>query len=79
MTEKTAARISEIVEQVAMRPVAPDEPLLEGNLIDSISAVDIALQIEKEMQVTFTPYEVTEHMKTLRSLVDFVLQNHKAP
>lgn len=75
MTSQIESRILEIVSDLALTKVSLDDPLLDTNLIDSISAVDLALRIEEEFNCPIPPQEITEHMKTTRTLVAYVLQH----
>lgn len=76
MPEKLTARLLEMVQAVTLRKVGLDEPLLESGLVDSISAVDLALQVESEMGVDIPAEKIHEHLRTVRSLVDYVLAAH---
>lgn len=69
-------RLLEIVEAVTFRKVAMDEPLLDSGLVDSISAVDLALQVEAELGVPMPSEKIHEHMRTLRTLTSYVLATH---
>lgn len=75
MTSSIEIRILEIIAEIAMKTVSLDDQLLESDLIDSISAVDLALRIEAEFHCSIPPHEINQHMKTSRSLVAYVIQN----
>jgi D-alanine--poly(phosphoribitol) ligase subunit 2 len=70
---KIEKRLFELVEAVTFRKVAMDEPLLDSGLVDSISAVDLALQVEAELGVAMPSEKIHEHMRTLRTLTSYVL------
>ena len=73
---KVEGRLLQLVEAVALRKVAMDEPLLDSGLVDSISAVDLALQVEAELGVPMPSEMIHEHMRTLRTLTSYVLATH---
>src|SRR5579859_5453018 len=74
--ELIEARVISLVESVALRKVALDESLLDSGLIDSIAAVDLALQIEQEFCIVIPAEKIHEYMRTARSLVAYVLASH---
>lgn len=75
MTSQIEKRILEIVSDIAMTSVSMDDQLLDTNLIDSIAAVNLALQIEDEFHCSIPPQEIMERIKTTRSLVEYVIQH----
>ena len=76
MAPEIARKVTEIVEAVAMRKVEPDEPLLTSGLVDSISAVDLALQMEAEFGITMPAEKIHECMETTRTLIGYVLATY---
>ncbi len=51
-------------------PLADDEPLITGGLVDSFSLVELALFIEETFGVPFADSELTaENMDTLNKIV----------
>lgn len=74
MNNSVEIRILQVIEEIAMTSVSLDDSLLEANLIDSISAVDLALRIEEEFHCAIPPQEITEHMKTARTLSAYIQQ-----
>ncbi|MGK5057233.1 acyl carrier protein [Janthinobacterium sp. LB2P49] len=76
MNNQIEIRILQIIEEIAMTSVSLDDLLLDANLIDSISAVDLALRIEDEFHCAIPPQEITEHMKSARTLSSYVQQQH---
>jgi acyl carrier protein len=73
MSDAVTRRVLEIVSEFALRPVSLDERLIESNLIDSVSAVDIALCIEGEFRCRIAPQEITTHFQTPRKLIAYVV------
>lgn len=76
MYESIERKVLELVESIAMRKVTPDELLLDSGLVDSISAVDLVLQVEAEMGVEIPAEKIHEHLRTARSLASYVLATH---
>lgn len=66
------AQVLRMVEGVAMKKVGLDEPLLDSGLVDSISAVDLALMMEAEFGVAMPAERIHEYMRTARTLADHV-------
>jgi D-alanine--poly(phosphoribitol) ligase subunit 2 len=66
------ARVLRMVEEVTFKKVDLDEPLLDSGLVDSISAVDLALQMEAEFGVEMPAARIHEYMQTVRTLADHV-------
>ena len=73
MAAEIASKITQIVEGIALRKVSPDEPLLTSGLVDSISAVDLALQMEAEFGIQMPAEKIHEHMETTNTLIGYVL------
>lgn len=76
MYENIERKVLELVEVIAMRRVLPDELLLDSGLVDSISAVDLVLQVESEMGVEIPAEKIREHLRTARSLANYVIATH---
>jgi acyl carrier protein len=66
------AQVLRMVEGVALKKVDLDEPLLDSGLVDSISAVDLALMMETEFGVAMPAERIHEYMRTVRTLADHV-------
>ena len=76
MGDELEERILGLVAKTALKKVGLDEPLLESGLVDSISAVDLALQVEAEFGIEIPAEQIHEHLRTARSLVAYVLASH---
>lgn len=76
MAPEIARKVTEIVEAVALRKVNLDEPLLTSGLVDSISAVDLALQMEAEFGIKMPAEKIHECMETTRTLIGYVLATY---
>ncbi len=73
MAAEIASKITQIVEGIALRKVSLDEPLLTSGLVDSISAVDLALQMEAEFGIQMPAEKIHEYMETTNTLIGYVL------
>ena len=73
MAPEIARKVTEIVEGITLRKVTPDEPLLTSGLVDSISAVDLALQMEAEFGIEMPAERIHEYLETTRSLISYVV------
>ena len=73
MPEELKTKLLAMVQGITLRKVDVDEPLLESGLVDSISAVDLALQMEAEFGVAMPAERIHEYMRTVRTLADHVL------
>ena len=63
---------TEILKQPE-RPIAPDEPLISGGLIDSFSLVDLALFVEEDFGVRIEDFELNaDTFDTLAQLVALI-------
>lgn len=71
------ARVLGLVESAALRKVALEEPLLDSGLIDSISAVDLALQIEHEFGVVVPAEKIHEHLRNVSALTRYVVASKR--
>jgi len=77
MPEALKTKLLEMVQGIALREGGLDEPLLDSGLVDSISAVDLALQMEAEFGVDMPAERIHEYMRTVRTLADHVLASHR--
>lgn len=73
MATEIARKVTEIVEGITLRKVTPDEPLLTSGLVDSISAVDLALQMEAEFGIDMPAEKIHVYMETTRTLISYVV------
>ena len=77
MPEELKVRLLEMVQGITLKKVDLDELLLDSGLVDSISAVDLALQMEAEFGVDMPAERIHEYMQTVRTLADHVLASHR--
>ena len=71
-------KIAQIIGAIILTPVEPDTLLLESGLVDSLSAVDVALAIEKEFGVKIPPSEIDLHLESVQTLAQYVAEQRKA-
>ena len=76
--EELLAPLGEIVKNVIQTEVEPDDLLVESGLVDSLTAVDIVLAVQKEYGCKIPPTEIEEHLESLNALAAFVEENQKA-
>ncbi len=72
------SKIAQIIQNIILTSVEPDTLLLESGLVDSLSAVDVALAIEKEFSVKIPPSEIDLHLESVQTLAQFVAAQRKA-
>lgn len=77
MPEELKNRLLEMVQEITLKKVDLDEPLLDSGLVDSISAVDLALQMEAEFGVAMPAERIHEYMRTVRTLANHVLSSNR--
>ena len=73
--EELLAPLGEIVKNVIQTEVEPDDLLVESGLVDSLTAVDIVLAVQKEYGCKIPPTEIEEHLESLNALAAFVAEN----
>lgn len=73
----TEAKIAQLIEGVIMTSVEPDTLLLESGLVDSLSAVDVALAIEREFGVKIPPSEIDLHLESVKTLAEYVTTHRR--
>lgn len=72
------AQIAKIVESIILTAVEPDTLLLESGLVDSLSAVDVALAVEKAFGVKIFPSEIDLHLESVQTLAQYVAERQTA-
>jgi acyl carrier protein len=76
-SESIKAKLKEFICRRLMRrpdyPLADDEPLISGGLIDSMSLAEVGVFIEREFHVYIPDSNLTaDHIDTLHQMVDLV-------
>ncbi|MCP4514448.1 MAG: acyl carrier protein, partial [Delftia sp.] len=70
-------KIAQIIGAIILTSVEPDTLLLESGLVDSLSAVDVALSIEKEVGVNIPPSEIDLPLESVHTLAQYVAAQRK--
>jgi D-alanine--poly(phosphoribitol) ligase subunit 2 len=76
MQQEIEIKVFRLVEAITIRKIGLDEPLLTSGLVDSISAVDLALEMETEFGIEMPAEKIHVHMETARTLVGYVIATH---
>ena len=76
--QEIETKIAQIVEAIILTSVEPDTLLLESGLVDSLSAVDVALAVEKEFGVKIFPSEIDLHLESVEKLAEYVCERQAA-
>jgi D-alanine--poly(phosphoribitol) ligase subunit 2 len=71
------AKVAQLIEDIILTSVEPDTLLIESGLVDSLSAVDVALAVERECGVKIPPSEIDVHLESVRTLAQYIA-SHKA-
>lgn len=66
------AKLAQLIEAIILTSVDPDTLLIESGLIDSLSAVDVALAVEREFGVKIPPTEIDVHLESVQTLAQYV-------
>ena len=72
------SKIAKIIEDIILTPVETDTLLLESGLVASLSAVDVALAVEKAFAVKIPPSEIDLHLESVQALAQYVAEHRKA-
>ncbi|MGQ3671395.1 acyl carrier protein [Xanthobacter sp. TB0136] len=71
-------KVCEIIEGIVLTQVEPETLLIESGLVDSLSAVDVALAIEQEFGVKIPASEIDVHLETVARLAQFIADQKSA-
>ncbi len=66
------SQLADMIHAAILKKVDPDTLLLESGLLDSVAAVDLMLAIEARFGCTVPLTEVEEHLRSLRTLSEYV-------
>jgi len=77
MSDEVEERVLGLVAKATLKKVGLDEPLLESGLVDSISAVDLALQVEAEFGIEIPAEKIHEYLHSARTLAEYVAASHR--
>ncbi|MEE7547877.1 acyl carrier protein [Xanthomonas sp. Kuri4-1] len=65
-------KVAALIEGVVMTRVEPDTLLIESGLVDSLSAVDVVLAVEREFGVGIPPTEIDVHLESVQVLARYI-------
>ncbi|MFJ1301433.1 acyl carrier protein [Pseudomonadota bacterium AL_CKDN230030165-1A_HGKHYDSX7] len=68
-------QVADIIEGVILTKVDADTLLVESGLIDSLSAVDVALAVERKFGVKIPPTEIDVHLESVQALAQFIAES----
>lgn len=66
------AKLAQLIEAIILTSVDPDTLLIESGLVDSLSAVDVALAVEREFGVKIPPTEIDVHLESVQTLAQYI-------
>jgi acyl carrier protein len=73
------AIVSNVVESMLQRPVAPSEPLVSSGLVDSITILDIVMELEKRLEVKISNKDVKiENFDSLLLICSYISSLRKS-
>lgn len=65
--------ISKEVQQIVMRKVPDDQPLLSTRILDSMGLVDLAMALEMAFHIKINARDVTPlHFETIHAMTDYI-------
>ena len=65
------AKVADLIEGIILTKVDPDTLLIESGLIDSLSAVDVALAVERQFGCKIPPTEIDVHLESVHTPVSY--------
>ncbi|MPM24679.1 hypothetical protein SDC9_71163 [bioreactor metagenome] len=71
-TNDIETRAASLIEGIIMTPVEPDTLLIDSGLVDSLSAVDVTLAVEREFGVKIPPSEIDVHLQSVHTLAQYI-------
>ena len=74
-TEPLLADVKALVENVVLRTVEPDTPLIEMGLVDSVLAVEIVMAVEMQFGVRVPSTEIAQHLASVNALAAYIQSN----
>ena len=74
-TETLQADVKALVQDIVLRAVEPDTPLIEAGLVDSVLAVEIVMAVEMQFGVRVPPTEIAEHLASVTALTAYIQSN----
>ncbi|MBN4667977.1 acyl carrier protein [Pandoraea nosoerga] len=71
-------KVAEIVGNIVLTHVEPDTLLIDSGLVDSLSAVDVVLAVEREFGVKVPPSEIDVYLVSVSTLAAFIAEQKGA-
>ncbi|MBB1625470.1 acyl carrier protein [Achromobacter sp. UMC71] len=72
------AKVADLIEGIILTKVDPDTLLIESGLVDSLSAVDVALAVERQFGCKIPPTEIDVHLESVHTLAAFIAEHPRA-
>ena len=72
------AKVADLIEGIILTQVDPDTLLIESGLVDSLSAVDVALAVERQFGCKIPPTEIDVHLESVHTLAAFIAEHPRA-
>ena len=72
------AKVADLIESIILTKVDPDTLLIESGLVDSLSAVDVALAVERQFGCKIPPTEIDVHLESVHTLAAFIAEHPRA-
>ncbi|AJC20145.1 acyl carrier protein [Pandoraea pulmonicola] len=72
------SKVAEIVGNIVLTQVEPDTLLIDSGLVDSLSAVDVVLAVEREFGVKVPPSEIDVYLVSVSTLAAFIAEQKGA-
>ncbi|MGK8223908.1 acyl carrier protein [Achromobacter xylosoxidans] len=72
------AKVADLIEGIILTKVDPDTLLIESGLVDSLTAVDVALAVERQFGCKIPPTEIDVHLESVHTLAAFIAEHARA-
>ena len=72
------AKVADLIEGIILTKIDPDTLLIESGLVDSLSAVDVALAVERQFGCKIPPTEIDVHLESVHTLAAFIAEHPRA-
>ncbi|MGE8357302.1 MAG: acyl carrier protein [Microvirgula sp.] len=67
--------VASLIEGIILTRVDDDALLIESGLIDSLSAVDVALAVERRFGCKIPPTEIDLHLESVKVLAAYIAEH----
>ncbi len=72
-TQAIETSLKNLVQEIVLTPVESETLLMESGIVDSLSAVDIVLAVQQKYGVSIPATEINEHLRSVKSLAQFLM------